>query len=177
MARKPGKASTKSASVNPDYAVGYGKPPKATRFPPGQSGNPKGRRKGTRNFGTHLRAELAERITVQEGGKTKQIDKLLAMIKSAINNSIKGNPRALREVLTMMEKAGLPFEEPERSEISEDDATLLEMFYDRMQRRQGEFPGVPEGRDFGHDTQEGKTIEADAKAPRNTTGKKKAAIP
>ena len=31
------------------YEVGYGKPPVATRFQPGQSGNPLGRSKGSRN--------------------------------------------------------------------------------------------------------------------------------
>ena len=30
----------------PTYEVGYGKPPQATRFQPGKSGNPKGRPKG-----------------------------------------------------------------------------------------------------------------------------------
>ena len=32
----------------PSYEVGYGKPPQATRFQPGKSGNPKGRPKGSR---------------------------------------------------------------------------------------------------------------------------------
>ena len=32
----------------PTYEVGYGKPPQATRFQPGKSGNPKGRPKGSR---------------------------------------------------------------------------------------------------------------------------------
>jgi hypothetical protein len=31
-----------------NYGVGYGKPPKASQFSPGQSGNPKGRPKGAR---------------------------------------------------------------------------------------------------------------------------------
>ena len=31
------------------YDVGYGKPPKATRFQPGTSGNPRGRPRGSRN--------------------------------------------------------------------------------------------------------------------------------
>lgn len=32
-----------------DYEVGYGKPPAETRFKKGQSGNPNGRPKGSRN--------------------------------------------------------------------------------------------------------------------------------
>lgn len=35
-----------------DYEVGYGRPPVATRFKAGQSGNPSGRAKGTRNLTT-----------------------------------------------------------------------------------------------------------------------------
>jgi len=34
------------------YEIGYGNPPKHTRFRPGRSGNPAGRRKGVRNLMT-----------------------------------------------------------------------------------------------------------------------------
>ena len=36
--------------MSDDYEVGYGKPPKDKQFKKGQSGNPKGRTKGTKNF-------------------------------------------------------------------------------------------------------------------------------
>ena len=36
------------------YEIGYCRPPVATRFQPGVSGNPSGRRKGTRNLKTIL---------------------------------------------------------------------------------------------------------------------------
>jgi hypothetical protein len=39
-----------------DYEVGYGKPPKHTRWPKGQSGNPGGREKGHRGLKTDLEA-------------------------------------------------------------------------------------------------------------------------
>jgi len=52
-----------------DYEVGYGKPPKHTRFQPGQSGNPKGRDKGKKGLKTDLAAELDARQTIQINGE------------------------------------------------------------------------------------------------------------
>ena len=48
-----------------EYTVGYRKPPLATRFNPGQSGNPKGRPKGSPNPAADLSTELGELITVR----------------------------------------------------------------------------------------------------------------
>jgi DNA modification methylase len=44
-----------------DYNVGYGRPPLNTRFQPGRSGYPNGRRKGSKNFNTLFSEELALR--------------------------------------------------------------------------------------------------------------------
>jgi hypothetical protein len=55
------------------YKVGYGKPPKATQFKRGRSGNPKGRPKGSRKLATDLAAELGERITIREDGRSRRI--------------------------------------------------------------------------------------------------------
>src|ERR1700742_2968486 len=49
--------------------VGYKRPPKHTQFRPGQSGNPKGRPKGTQNLKSDLREELGEIVRVREGDR------------------------------------------------------------------------------------------------------------
>ena len=47
-----------------DYEVGYGKPPRQTRFRKGQSGNPRGRSPGTKNLKTLLNDALNEPVIV-----------------------------------------------------------------------------------------------------------------
>jgi len=50
----------KSETTEPaQYEVGYGRPPKATRFKPGCSGNPKGRPKGSKAPKTLLEEALS----------------------------------------------------------------------------------------------------------------------
>jgi len=49
-------------------STGYKRPPVATRWKKGQSGNPSGRKKGSLNLATDLIAELGEIIQINEGG-------------------------------------------------------------------------------------------------------------
>jgi hypothetical protein len=65
-----------------NYNVGYGKPPRTTRFQRGRSGNPQGRPKDTRKLATDLAAELGERITVREEGRSRRISKQRALRSS-----------------------------------------------------------------------------------------------
>ena len=48
----------------------YRKPPKASQFKPGQSGNQKGRPKGVRNFETDLDEALRALVEVRTNGAT-----------------------------------------------------------------------------------------------------------
>jgi hypothetical protein len=49
------KAQVPGGAQDDDPRVGYGRPPLATRFRPGQSGNPRGRPKGARNLSSQSR--------------------------------------------------------------------------------------------------------------------------
>jgi hypothetical protein len=75
------------------FSVGYGRPPVHSRFKPGQSGNPKGRRKGQRNVRTVVDGELSQRITVREGNRTRSLTKLDAFVVTLVNAALKGDAR------------------------------------------------------------------------------------
>jgi hypothetical protein len=75
--------------------IGYKRPPRATQFNPGQSGNPKGRPKGAKNLVAVLQIELNTRVAVTENGKRKAITKREAVAKQLVNKAAAGDPRAL----------------------------------------------------------------------------------
>src|SRR6516164_7045004 len=81
------------------YSVGYGKPPSGSRFKPGQSGNPKGRPKGTKNRITIFNQALNERVVVMERGRRKSITKQEAIFKQLVNRAASGDHRATQLVI------------------------------------------------------------------------------
>lgn len=82
------------------YRVGYGKPPKHSRFKPGQSGNPKGRPKGARGFKAELDEELKQLITVTEAGRTRKLRKQRAIIKALFAKALKGDTKSVQLILS-----------------------------------------------------------------------------
>jgi Family of unknown function (DUF5681) len=83
-------------------SVGYGQPPERTRFKPGQSGNPRGRPKGSLNMATVLERTLKEKVVVNENGKRKVVSKLEAAVKQLANQAASGQPRAMQLLTTLL---------------------------------------------------------------------------
>lgn len=108
-----------------DY-VGKGHPPRHTRFQPGQSGNKKGRPKGTKNLKTDLAEELAEKIPVMIDGKQVKLSKQRLMLKALAAKAIKGDVRAADRLIRLVaQTVGLdPHTQADR-ELSLDDQAIL----------------------------------------------------
>lgn len=120
--------------------VGHKRPPLHSRFRKGQSGNPKGRPKGSLNFRTDLVHELAEAIVVNEGGARRKITKQRAFIKAMMARALQGDPRATNSLLLAIARL-LPPPEPDAgpgSSLSTDDEAILAAFLDRYAKQKGE---------------------------------------
>jgi hypothetical protein len=86
-----------------DCEVGYGKPPKETRFKKGQSGNRRRRPRGAKSLATFLGEVLDEKVSVSENGRRQKITKAEAMFKQLVNHAVQGDTKAAQAVVRMME--------------------------------------------------------------------------
>jgi len=118
-----------------DYEVGYGKPPARGQFKPGQSGNPKGRPKGTLNLKTDVEQELKEKILISEGGQRHKVSKQRGMVKALTAKALKGDVRAATVLIGLIGKF---FEEElvEQAEtpLQANDLQIIQQFLERQVR-------------------------------------------
>jgi len=105
----------------PDYDIGYSKPPKETRFKQGQSGNPGGRPRGSKNRPKtpalneeRLKAIILEEayrtITINDASGQTSVPMAQAVVRSLAVNAAKGNQRAQRlftEILSTTESQNM----------------------------------------------------------------------
>lgn len=94
-------ANSKDNTSN-DYEVGYQKPPKATQFAKGQSGNPNGRPKGIKNWATALHEALEQKVTVIVNGTSKQVTKMEAATTQLANKAASGDTLSIRLLLQLV---------------------------------------------------------------------------
>ena len=98
------------------YDVGYGKPPKATRFQPGTSGNPRGRPRGSRNRSPSAASmqrmqaivlqEAYRLVTVRDGDRPVDVPLFQAAMRSLAVNAAKGQDIA-SYAMDLMDMGGI----------------------------------------------------------------------
>lgn len=111
--------------------VGYGKPPRATRFKPGESGNPKGRPRGSKNESTILKELLNEKLSLrQPNGRIKKIPALEGVHRKQLERALKGDVKSAAFVLNRY--AALVSGELQIDELSDDDRAVLDAFARRL---------------------------------------------
>ena len=96
--------STPETDTPEDDALGYGNPPMIRRFKSGESGNPKGRPRGSKNRKTIVRQIANEMHTVTENGQRRRLSTLALMLLALRNQALAGNVRAFRAYKKLVAK-------------------------------------------------------------------------
>jgi hypothetical protein len=85
------------------YEVGYGKPPRQSRFQKGASGNPKGRPKGSKNLATIILKESNQRVRINGPRGSRTVTKIEATVMQLGNKSAQGDLRASRDFIALVQ--------------------------------------------------------------------------
>src|SRR5947207_14652410 len=96
----------KDVDSDTDNKVGYGKPPKANRFPKGRSGNPGGRPPGGENIIAAFKRLVMQKIAVREHGKVRHMTRLEAIVVANMLAALKNDSTAMSNIMRLAELQG-----------------------------------------------------------------------
>ena len=86
------------------YKVGYGQPPRGTQFRPGQSGNPRGRPKGSRNFVSVMKKVLLKPVDVRHNGIHKKMPTQEAFANLLATRALAGDAKAMGLLIRLVDQ-------------------------------------------------------------------------
>ena len=95
---------SEQASTTSEEGVGYGRPPKATRFMKGQSGNPRGRPRSRRRE-IPYDSVLGQMVSVREDGRERRITAAEAFLLQLTKKGLAGDSASARATLEAIENA------------------------------------------------------------------------
>lgn len=130
--------------------VGFAKPPRHSRFRPGQSGNPKGRPKGKHDFMTDLKATLKAPVKVTHDGRSKKVSTQAALLLRLRERALAGDVRSLDRLTTLAQSCSYE-QVVAPAARSEEDAALIEFFAARVRNGTAGLLGSDDNRDDGED--------------------------
>lgn len=115
------------------YEVGYGRPPKETRFKKGQSGNPRGRSRGVANLRTDLETVMAMPVQVTEKGRAKVVSTQRALLLRLRERALGGDIKALDRAIALHLRLAPPADTPDGEEMSESDERIVAAFIAKIE--------------------------------------------
>jgi len=136
--KKPTPEPVENLAHEPAEKVGPGKPPRHTRFKPGQSGNPNGRPKDSKNFATILQQQLRKKVTITVDGKPKRVTVQEVIARRLANDSMKGTTKALELLIRLTAKSDEGAGKDAVSETVLPDKDALRRIHKRIAKLVGE---------------------------------------
>jgi hypothetical protein len=125
--RRSSKRSGKQPGFN--YAVGYKRPPVATRFRAGGVGNKKGRPKKQKTVGQIIEEGLTTRMRIKKKGRSETKTALEHIIENLIEAAACGDMRAINASFALLHRyRDSPETTLKMAELAQQDKELLAMY-------------------------------------------------
>jgi hypothetical protein len=125
-----------------DYEIGYRKPPKHSRFKPGQSGNPRGRPKADKSLGAALIEALEAKVKLRRDGREHVVSSIQAFVLRVVTDAIQGKASAQKMLVELIARFVPTFASTAPTGNAEDTAAWLTEKFDLMAKRmQQKLPG------------------------------------
>jgi hypothetical protein len=110
-----------------DYEVGYKKPPKASQFKPGESGNPKGKQKGKKGLKADLAAALDAKQTIKVNDKPFTGRRQELLLTTLAIRAAAGDLKAAQTLLPLIVQVlGIEDRGIARGKLSKHDQAILD---------------------------------------------------
>jgi hypothetical protein len=114
-----------------DYEVGYGRPPKYTRFKAGESGNPRGRPKNKPTLAeTEAKLLLENKFTIRVDGKLQRVNAFTAILTALIAKAVNGDARAADRLLKRADALQAVTANGEKDRHAEEAEMLVDLIRD-----------------------------------------------
>jgi uncharacterized 2Fe-2S/4Fe-4S cluster protein (DUF4445 family) len=132
-----------SNEPEPTYEVGFGKPPRASQFRKGRTGNPRGKRQGEENTISAFKRIVSKRVKINDGEKVRTITLAEAVILKNYNAAVQKDPFAMSNIFRLAEDAGEFVDFTEAKQVGRPVAvpekmTTMEEFLAEFGRKVGE---------------------------------------
>jgi|SRR6185437_7507660 len=119
-----------------DFKVGYKQPPRHTRFKPGNSGNPRGKQKGVRNFATDVKQTLEVPVKLSDQGRPRRVSTQQAALLRLREKALKGDPRSIAHILELAKIFNNTVIEPVGDKpLAAEDQAILDAYAEEVRSR------------------------------------------
>jgi hypothetical protein len=130
--KKPQARGARTSRKRTD--VGYGRPPVEHQFKPGQSGNKRGRPRGSKSEATILNELLSRKININQNGTTRRISVLEGMFLKFAEDALRGNPKSAAFLLARKQLIESS-EQPAAAALDADERKILDAFIQEIEEK------------------------------------------
>jgi len=104
-------------TVAQSYEIGFAKPPKATQFKKGRSGNPRGRTQGQGNLVAAFKRVVMRKIPMKVGSENRIVTIAEAVLIKNFHAALQKNQAAMTNIMRLAEQAGELIDRTDKKQV------------------------------------------------------------